>query len=320
MKNEYKIFFAIPFDSLTQKIYEDICGELTSNFNNKGYALTTVLGNKQIGPSQDYLNIMSFRAQNTELHKQFFKDIADSDIVVADLTNNNPNVHVELGIALVLNKNILRVTGRPMKEIGFDIQNFEVYPYKNKGDLLNKIKNYLKIFLKIKNLNFSPKYKSLYKKIDFIKLPGGKENIKKDTFFFTSALNNDSIRDGAIKFKFKFLNNLNHRSWLGIYFRASREFLYDSYLLYVRKDGSVELAIYPGPKIINVQKLKQPKILNKEVELMMEIENNELIVKINEQNFNFSNLEKQNSGNMVIAAWECSVQATNIKLINRDTY
>ncbi len=318
MKNEYKIFFAIPFDNLTKKIYDEICSELVNYFNEQGCKLTAVIGNKQIGPSQDYLDILSFRAQNTELQKQFFKEIEEADIILADLTNNNPNVHLELGIALVLNKNILRVTGRPVKELGFDIQSLEVYTYRDKNDLSAKIKEYLKTFLSIKRLEFSDKYRALYKKIDQCVLPGTKAEIKENVFFF-STVSDYSFRDGAIQLKFRFLDNLNPESWLGVYFRAAREFLYSSYLLYVRKNGSVELALYPGPNVIDKRKLFKTEILDREIELILEIENNELVVKINGQGFQFLSLEKQNIGNIILATWECRAHFRDIELIDRDT-
>ena len=274
MKNEYKIFFAIPFDNLIVERYENVRRDLTNNFSNKGYKLVTIIGNKQVGPSQKYLDVISFRAQNTELQKQFFKDIADSDIIIADLTNNNPNVHIELGIALVLNKNIFRVTGRSVKELGFDIQNLEVHAYAGEKDLLSKIQGYLETFLMIKKLDFSSEYKDLYKKLDqLIVLPGTKEEVKENLLYWTSKINDPPFRDGAIKLKFKFLNNHNLDSWLGVYFRSSREFLSDSCLLYIRKNGSVELGIYPGPVIIDKRQLDDPNILEQEVNLLLEIEN-----------------------------------------------
>ena len=58
--------------------------------------------------------------------------------MIADLTNNNPNVHVELGIALMQNKNILRVTGRSLSEVGFDIRQLELRPYGDEETLLSR--------------------------------------------------------------------------------------------------------------------------------------------------------------------------------------
>ena len=119
MKTDHRLFFAIPFDSATKNLYERVCQTIRDQYPN----ITTVIGNREVGPSQRHSDIASFKAQNRELTKQFVHQIRDADIIVADLTHNNPNVHVELGIALVENKNILRVTGRSVTELGFDIRN-----------------------------------------------------------------------------------------------------------------------------------------------------------------------------------------------------
>jgi hypothetical protein len=132
-------------------------------------------------------------------------------------------------------------------------------------------------------------------------------------------VNDYSFRDGAIQFKFKFLDYLNPESWLGVYFRGAREFLYSSYLLYIRKNGSIELALYPGPNVIEKINFGKPEILNQEIELVLEIENNELAVKINGQSFQFLSLEKQSIGHIILATWECQAQFRDIELINRDT-
>ena len=121
MKTHHKIFFAIPFDSATSNQYDRVTTIIRARYP----LVTTVIGNKQGGPSPEYADIAIFKAQNRELHQQFTVQIRDADIVVADLTHNNPNVHVELGIALQHNKNILQVSGRSVAELGFDIRQLE---------------------------------------------------------------------------------------------------------------------------------------------------------------------------------------------------
>lgn len=320
MKAEHKIFFAIPFDKLTRNVYEEVCKEIVSHFKKQGYKLTTIIGNEQITPSPDYSEILSFRAQNTELHRQFFKEIANSDIIVADLTNNNPNVHVELGVALVLNKNILRVTGRPEKELGFDIQNLQVYLYKNKCDLQKRIIKYLELFLKIKRLNFSEEYSILYKKIsDLIKLPGTQPEVKKD-IIWSYPIKGFYFRDGAIRLDFEFLNYFSPVSWIGIYFRATNPILLGSYLLYVRQNGTVELAENnPNPNIIFKQQVLKPFELNDSLNCLIEIENDQIEIKANGQSLKIGKLVQQNIGGIILASWECQAQFKNIELINRDT-
>lgn len=320
MKKEHKIFFAIPFDKLTLHIYETIQNEITEYFKKQGYALTTVIGNKQMSPSPNYSEIISFRAQNTELHHQFLREIANSDIIVADLTNNNPNVHVELGIALTLNKNILRVTGRSEKELGFDIQNLEVCLYRDKNDLLEKIIKYVEVFLKIKRLDFQASYGALYKKeLPIITLPGTQPEVKKENTW-TYPVNNFYFRDGAIKFDFEFLNCLSPESWVGIYFRAANPVYLGSYLLYVRKKGVVELAEFtPNINILYRAQVDNPSIFDGEISCLIEIENNQVEVKANSESVIIDKLARQNSGGVVLASWECQARFHNLELINRDT-
>ncbi len=318
MKKEHKIFFAIPFDNLTKKTYEGICEDIKKYFNKDGYKLTTVIGKEQIGPSLEYSEILSFRAQNTELQKQFFKEIAEADVIVADLTNNNPNVHVELGVALTLNKNILRVTGRPEKELGFDIQNLEVYLYKSEKGLFEKIVKYLELFFKIKKLDFSEEYKSLYKKIpEIVMLPGTEAEIAKEKLW-VYPIKEYTFRDGAIKLEFEFVNNLNSDSWFGVYFRTAREIYLGSYLLYIRKNGFVELAEY-NPNLNIVYKKQHLKELVGKTNLQIEIENDEVEAKINGQNCKITRLEQQIKGRIIIATYECRAQFRALELINRDT-
>ncbi|MBE9569604.1 MAG: hypothetical protein IMF11_03195, partial [Proteobacteria bacterium] len=158
MKTRHKLFFAIPFDSATKNLYDRICRNIRKRYPE----ITTVIGNEEVGPSPEYSDFASFKTQNRELTRQFVTQIMDADIVIADLTHNNPNVHVELGIALTENKNILRVTGRSVSELGFDIRNLEVFHYKSKAELAKKIMAYLDTFLKIKRIPISKEFMPLY--------------------------------------------------------------------------------------------------------------------------------------------------------------
>jgi hypothetical protein len=124
-KRSHRIFFAIAFDSATKQLYERVAKGLRQRYK----ALSTIIGTEEVGASPSYSSIATFKAQNRELTDQFVSQIRDADVAVADLTHNNPNVHVELGIALFQNKNILRVVGRSLTELGFDIRNLEVRRY-----------------------------------------------------------------------------------------------------------------------------------------------------------------------------------------------
>ena len=320
MKTEYKIFLAIPFDTLTKNVYDNVSKKLRDYFEKKGYKLTTVIGSEQIGPSPDYSEILTFRAQNTELHRQFLKEITDSDIIVVDLTNDNPNVHIELGVALTLNKNILRVTGRGVSDLGFDIQSFKVDTYTNEKDLLGKIKKYIEVFFKIKNLDFSEENKSLYRKIpETIFLPGTKPEIGKDKWW-SYPIKDFLFRDGAIKLEIEFVNCLNDESWIGVYFRLAPHFYLGSYLMYIRKNGFVELAEYdPNLNVIHKEQCLNPIDLNAKIDLLLQVENSQVEATINGQSFIIPKLKQQRNGRIMLATYECRAQFKNLELINRDT-
>lgn len=165
-KKEYKIFFAIPFDNATKGMYKWIIEKLKENYKEKEYTLQYIIGKEQIGGEYPkYSDIESFKALNVPLQNQIFKQIAEANIFIADLTTNNPNVFFELGVALKLNKNILRVSGKDAKSIPFDIHNLEAYFYKDENHLLNEIKQYIDKFIEIKTLTFNEEYGELYKKI-----------------------------------------------------------------------------------------------------------------------------------------------------------
>src|SRR5437870_3691686 len=200
MKTGHKIFFAVPFDAATLNQYHCIRDEIRNRYPN----VTVVIGAEEIGPSPAYSEIATFKAQNRELHQQFTNQITDADIVVADLTHNNPNVHVELGIALTQNKNILRVVGRPLTELGFDIRNLEVLKYSSKSDLLKIITDYLDIFFKIKGLPICREFPALYSSQAPLKLRAAspwKVDLQRST-------GNSLLRDGAVKATFEILKTV----------------------------------------------------------------------------------------------------------------
>jgi hypothetical protein len=86
MKTGHKLFFAIPFDSATKNLYKRSSSKIRKRYPE----IITVIGNQEIGPSPEYSDFASFKAQNRELTRQFVAQIMDADIVIADLTHNNP--------------------------------------------------------------------------------------------------------------------------------------------------------------------------------------------------------------------------------------
>lgn len=321
MKKKYRIFFAIPFDSASRNLYERIRKKIRKLYSEP--ELTTVIGNKEVGPSPEYSAIASFKAQNRELTNQFVAQIQRSDIVIADLTHNNPNVHLELGIASMNNKNILRVTGRSLTELGFDIRGLEVYRYDNYEQLENIVVDYLETFLRIKQLSISSEHGNLYwkqsKKMELKPVPPVGQ---KNRFMYKSIRpGNYVMRDGAVRVVFETRQEHDPGdNWFGVFFRAgvSVSPWMGSHLVFVRPNDTIELAICPGPRILE-QKSTGEKTKGEQT-LLIEFENNQLNVELDSELYiQTDKLVHQAVGRVLVAAWNADVDVHSAEMICRDT-
>ncbi len=315
MKKTHKLFFAIPFDSASKNLYGRVCREIRKRYP----TVTTVIGNEEVGPSQEYSNIASFKAQNRELTKQFVAQIRGSDIVIADLTHNNPNVHVELGIALMENKNILRVTGRSVSELGFDIRNLEVRRYDDETQLTEMIIRYLDTFFKIKRLGISKQHGDLYRKQSVpIQLRALTPKVQRARFDVKSICpDNYVMRDGAVRVTFEILQARSPEDWFGVFFRAGASPWMGSHLVYVRQNGAIEVAMYPGPLILEVYSTEQP-IKGKQT-LLIQFENDQLDVQLGHFHLAPVKLVRQVVGRVLPVAWYADVDVHSAEMICRDT-
>jgi hypothetical protein len=243
-KSQYEVFIAIPFDGGTKPMYSKIIKKLEVEFDEK--FVFTFGTNDFIGRTPFYRKIEAFKNQNSDLLNQFSSNINSADIIIADLSYNNANVHVELGIALTLNKNILRTSGRNLIEVASDLKGTEVTYYNDEEKLLKIIKNYLNQFLRIKELPLAkrtrgPFYRAYFNKLTNIIHDNGAPNIGR-----AIAPISFKMRDGALRVKFKFESAITPKDWFGIYFRfGSANPWASGYLLHIRKNGQLVLAELP---------------------------------------------------------------------------
>ncbi len=312
MKPSYKLFFAIPFDSATKNPYNRIGRRIAKKYR----FIEPFIGKDKVSPSPTYPDIPSFKTQNRDLTEQIVRQIQDADIVIADLSHNNPNVHVELGVALVQNKNILRVTGRSLTELGFDIRNFEIYQYQNERELIKRICSYLDTFFEIKRLPLKNQYASLYfQEPSQLQLKGA-TGAKLDVHFGSAP--HFIMRDGAVRIGFEFQSAPTEDDWFGFYFRAGEIPWIGSHLLYVRQNGNVTIVRYPYQHEIRSWETKQA--LSGPQELMAQFENNYLEVQLNQsQPLHTDELSYQSPGRVLPAAWRADVDVHCVEMVSRDT-
>jgi len=318
MEKKYRIFFAIPFDSVLMEAYHRISEDINEQYPK--LLFPPYIGNKEVGPSPKYSKIATFKAQNRELTNQFVAQIQRSDIVIADLTYNNPNAHVELGIAITHNKNILRVTGRPLTELGFDIQGLEAYKYNNEEELKKKIVEYLETFFMIKQLSISSERGNLYwkqsKKTELRPVPPrGQENC-----FKCEPIRPDNyvMRDGAVRVKFRFRGRpKGHDRWFGVFLRAGVSPWMGSHLVFVRPNGAIQLAINPGSRILKQE--STGKRIKGEQTLLIEFDNNQLSVELGGFSLQTDKLVHQAPGRVLVAAWNTDADVYSVDMICRDT-
>ena len=87
-----------------------------------------------------------FRADNIDSQQNILKDIvtaiAESDVVVADLTDANPNVYYELGLAHALRKQVVLLS----QDVGtapFDLRSYRILEYGDRFDVFEHAKKQL---------------------------------------------------------------------------------------------------------------------------------------------------------------------------------
>jgi hypothetical protein len=138
-----RIFLAHPFKNEFFKTYEVI----KSSFKDWEFQQ----GTKINGKVKFDADLEMYKNRNKLLYNQFVEGINKSQIFIADATDSNANVTLELGIAIQLSKNILIVTKKEIKDLPFYLRGFEVKKYKNTKDLVDIIKKDLDLYSQIKN-------------------------------------------------------------------------------------------------------------------------------------------------------------------------
>jgi len=117
------VFVLMPFSEDLSDVYEFLIKE---TFEQAGY---------EVRRADD------IRSQNNIL-ADIIEGITSSDLIVADLTDSNPNVYYELGVAHALNKNVVLLT-QELEELPFDLRSYRVVTYKTHFSRMSQAKEEL---------------------------------------------------------------------------------------------------------------------------------------------------------------------------------
>jgi hypothetical protein len=334
-RRTYQVFFAIPFDQATKSMYERIVDLIHCDHRYKD-KLQLIIGSAVVGPSPEYREMAAFKAQNADLIQQFRSQISDSDIVVADLTSNNPNVHLELGIALSLNKNILRVTSRNIVEVASDIKGQFVTPYSSVSALIAQLEGYFDMFLRIKENRLesgNPFYRlHCIERLDHLYDPDSQRDQTAELPYphqlkspYPSFEPLVPMRDGKLWVKFALDKSLGpSEAWFGVYFRCKYPSLpwLGGYLVTVRQSGLLDLPEMPlsGRKAMPTKKY-DPLRLAAEYDLNLEVDGSHLLVWLDNDPdpSRVDDLQNQTYGLMSVACYACNVRFKTIETVCRDT-
>lgn len=241
-KNDRKIFGAFEWNAYVLGMYEDIFTEI-----NRKYDWQIQYGAKYMLPIDRSWkeeikpkDIEEFINRNKQLYDIFVKGISTCDLFIADITNFNPNVLLELGIAIQQNKNIIIVTNKEIDNLPFDIKGLEAKKYDTKQDLYKLLKKEIEMYELIKNQNFARGKFFPTKKYSLL------ENGK---IINSKPIRLDSIPDMKnlrMKVDFRFIYSTNHDwDWFGINFRTQGPWNYSSELVLIRYTGKTRSLTFP---------------------------------------------------------------------------
>lgn len=313
-KSKKKLFVAYPWNIYIQSMYEDIFEKLFKEWDIRH-------GSKVTLESKDQSEVEEFMNRNKHLYDIFASAIAKSDFFIADITGTNPNVMLELGIAIQLNKNVLIVTNDELSKLPFDISSKRVSRYKDKKELIEIIKDELDIYNKIRSQTFEQHFEGFYFKF-------GSEGELTESKVLPLPVKN--MKNLKFRCEYKFLGNSNSHDWFGIHLRAQGVGILRSELVYIRDNQKLECVTFPGQRApVEANSKKHPELIKDDGFKTLEILITEtaLLATTAEQFLLDINIQNENLGGILLHAYahypplkdNLRVRFRNIEIISLDT-
>ena len=178
-EDEKLIFVLMPFAEKYQEIYDDIIRPLAKEIGLKSLRADEIFGSNAI--MEDIL-----------------KAIAKSKIVIADVTNRNPNVFYELGISHTVKDNVIIIT-QSMDDVPFDLKHLRCINYsqtlRGSQELKSQLRQTIEGILQIDSLSFDKKRRTITFKGKSVKLTPHQAIIF-DLFQANSTVTHEEILSG----------------------------------------------------------------------------------------------------------------------------
>ncbi len=124
MEKKPRAFILMPFDSEFDSIYDTL---IKQSLQEAGYEVT------RADSLLDQRNIL----------REIVVGITDADLIVADLTTNNPNVFYELGLSHGLGRATV-LLAQSISDVPFDLRSYKIHIYETHFNKIKKLKDFLK--------------------------------------------------------------------------------------------------------------------------------------------------------------------------------
>lgn len=311
------LFIARPWDASMAEVYKQVNTTLAKAWDIQD-------GPNTIKEDQTQADRETFINRNKQLYEMIVSGIQKSDVVIADVTNANANVMIELGIAIQLNKNVIIVTGQDINRLPFDIRGFKADKYDSVANLISIIDKQLSLYLEIKKQNFDQYFPENYTHLGEEKLTAGNSVIPINL--------SKPIKNLRLRIEYKFINVSDDLDWIGIHLRARSQSSYPSELIYVRKNDSLEVVTLPfRPKPETGSDKNQPnhQMSDGFTRLELILEENKLLAATSKRELFDDSIQLESFGNIYIQAnghspdpnklKDLLIELRNLQIISLDT-
>lgn len=310
------LFIARPWDTSMAEIYKEATKTLAKTWDIQD-------GPRTIKEDQAQANRETFINRNKQLYEMIVVGIQKSDVFIADVTNANANVMLELGIAVQLNKNVIIITGQDINRLPFDIQGFKADKYDTIDKLLQIINDQLSIYLKIKNQNFDNYFPENYISVK-------KGNLTANNAVIQIQLPK-LIKNIRMRVEYKFISVSDNKDWLGVHLRASPVSVQPSELVYVRNNGDLEVVTLPTGRpapLPGKNKNNTDKIMSDGFTMLeLILDGNRLLASTSERELPDDSIQLESFGSIYLQAnghnqekrEDLLIEFRNLEIINLDT-